>query len=136
MMNDTPPDLTLALITALKADTTVAAIVGARIYRRGSTPTTVTAPYITIYTISDIATQVSADARIQCSCFAGSDLVVSGLSKTVRNALHRTNNTLLAAGTRKVWVTSIKDAGMTTDENADIPIYMEHRSFMINYDYR
>jgi len=50
--------------------------------------------------------------------------------------LHRTKNTLLAAGTRKVWVTSIKDAGMTTDENADIPIYMEHRSFMINYDYR
>jgi hypothetical protein len=136
MMNDTPPDLTLALITALKADTTVAAIVGARIYRSGSTPTTVTAPYIIIYTISDTAAQVLADARVQCSCFAGSDSVVSGLSKTVRNALHRTKNTLLAAGTRKIWVTSIKDAGMTTDENSDIPIYMEFRSFMINYDFR
>ena len=136
MMNDVPPDLTTALITAMKADSTISAIVSTRIYRRGSTPTTVTAPYIIVYTTSDTAAQVSADARVQCSCFAGSDAVVSSLSKTIRNALHRTKNTLLSAGARKVWVTSIKDAGMTTDENSDIPIYMEHRSFTINYDYR
>ena len=135
MMNDVPPDLTTALITAMKADSTISAIVSTRIYRRGSTPTTVTAPYIIVYTTSDIADK-QADARVQCSCFAGSDAVVTSLSKTVRNALHRTKNTLLSAGARKVWVTSIKDAGMTTDENSDIPIYMEHRSFMINYDYR
>lgn len=138
MMNDAPPDLTIALITAMKADATISAIVGTRIYRRGSLPTTVTAPYVIVYTITDLADpqKQRGDAKIQCSCFAGSDLVVSGLSKTIRNALHRTKNTLLPAGARKVWVTSIKDAGMTTDENTDIPIYMEHRSFAINYDYR
>ena len=135
-MNDIPPDLTSALITAMKADTTISAIVGTRIYRRGSVPTTVTAPYVIVYTISDTATQTTGDARIQCSCFAATDYAVSILSKTIRNALHRTKNTLLPAGARKVWVTSIKDAGMTTDENTDIPIYMEHRSFAINYDYR
>jgi hypothetical protein len=137
MMNDTPPDLTTALITALKADATVSALVGARIYRRGSLPTTtITLPYVVIYTTSDTADKQTADARVQCSCFAGSDPASSTLSKTIRNALHRTKNTLLPAGARKVWVTAIKDAGMTTDENSEILIYMEHRSFTINYDYR
>ena len=134
-MNDTPPDLTIALITAMKADAAISAIVGTHIYRRGSVPTTVTAPYVIVYTITDLADK-QADARVQCSCFAATDYATSTLSKTIRNALHRTKNTLLQAGARKVWVTSIKDAGMTTDENADIPIFIENRDFAINYDYR
>ena len=134
-------DLLLAIITKLKADTAVTAVVGTKIYRRGSVPTNPTAPYIIVSRVdnlrdTDTNTGRYAHARLQCSAFASTDSVVANVSELIANSLHRTANTYLVAGTEGVYVISVRDAGSTPDENTDIPLYMEHRDFMIHYDYR
>lgn len=134
------PDLVLAVITRLKADTRTTAIASTRIYRRGDVPGKPVSPYIEVFGISDTvdddtSTDGFAAARVQCTCFATSDRVASQLSKTVRKALHRIKSTVLPAGTGSVYVISIFDAGDGSDENADIPLFMYRRDFAIRYSY-
>jgi hypothetical protein len=139
-MTYTAPDITLAMITALKADADVAAIVGTRVYRK-RLPDNPTFPAIAVSVVSDIddddtSTSEYAHASTQCSCFATTDGPADALSKTVRKALHRKKNTLLTAGTDKIWVISVRDTGVVPDENTDISVYMYHRSFSVHYSNR
>lgn len=134
------PDLSLAIITRLKADASVAAVVAARIYRKGDAPKVPTYPYIEVAGISDIgdddtSTSAYASARVQCTCFASTDRIADQLSKKIRRALHRTLSTVLPAGTGSVYVVSIFDAGDGSDMNEEIPLYMYYRDFAVRYNY-
>jgi hypothetical protein len=135
-------DVVLAMITKLKADTPVSTVVLTRVYRR-NLPANPTFPAITVTRIDkirddDTSTGRYAHARIQCTAWAADDGTAENLSELIANCLHRTTNTILTAGTSNVYVVSVKDAGGVPDENTDLvpPIYMEHRDFMIHYDYR
>ena len=135
------PDLVLAVITRLKADTAVAAVTGTRIYRKGDAPKVPTYPYIEVSEVSDVgdddtSTSAYASARIQCTCLAtSSDRAASQLSKKARRALHRITSTVLPAGAGSVYVISILDAGDGSDMNADIPLFMYYRDFAVRYNY-
>jgi len=139
-------DVELAIITALKANTAICStsFVGAspnqRIYRR-KLPVSPTFPAITVTKIDDIADRDTntggwAHTRIQCTAWVSSPGPEDALSKLIRKALHRKKNTLMTAGTGKVYIVMIRDAGSVPDENTEIPIYMEHRDFIILYDYK
>jgi hypothetical protein len=133
-------DVELAIITALKADTGVAAIVGTRVYRK-KLPANPTFPAIAVSKVDDIADDDTntggwAHTRIQTTAWTTSPGPEDELSKLVRKALHRKKNTLMTAGSGKVYIVSIRDAGSVPDENTEIPLYMEHRDFMIMYDYK
>jgi len=133
-------DVVLAVITALKADTAVSAIVSTRVYRK-KLPANPTFPAITVSTVDDIADDDTntggwAHTRVQCTAWASTPGPEEALSKLVRKALHRKKNTLMTAGSGKVYIVSIRDAGSRPDENTEIPIYMEHRDFMAHYDYK
>jgi len=135
------PDMVLAVITRLKADTPVVAVVVARIYRRGDAPKIPIYPYIEVTEVSDIGdddtnTSGYAHSRVQCTCFASSDRVANQLSKKIRRALHRTTSTALPAGTGSVYVISIFDAGDGSDGDAEIPLFMYYRDFAVHYEYQ
>lgn len=134
-------DLILAVITKLLANASVVALVGTKIYRRGSVPTRPVIPYVIVYQVdgtrdNDTSTGRYAHSRIQCSAFAAADLAAANISETIADCLHRTQNAALVAGASNVYVVSVKDAGIATDENPDIPLYTHHRDFKIHYDYR
>ena len=138
-------DLTLAIVTALKANTALTTygspVIGTRIYRKGSVSTNPTIPYITVSRVDstrddDTNTGHRAHSRIQCTGFETNDFKADTLSELIADALHRMQNATLAAGTSNVYVISVKDAGMSPDENTDIPLYWYNRDFMIHYSYR
>ena len=133
-------DVELAIITALKANAGVAAVVSTRVYRK-KLPANPTFPAITVQKVDDIAdtdtnTGGWAHTRIQCTAWSSSPGPENALSKLIRKALHRKKNTLMTAGSGKVYVVMIRDAGSRPDENTEIPLYMEHRDFMVMYDYK
>ena len=136
MSDPVTPDPILAALTALRATTAITAIVSTRIYRTGDVPTNPTPPYIIVSEVTDVAARQLAGARVQCSCFATTDRVASGISKTIRNEWHRKKNTLLKAGSRYVWIASVTDAGNQPDPNEGVALYAHHRDLLINYDYR
>ena len=133
-------DVVLAIITELKATTSISAIVSTRIYRK-KFPDGISFPAITVQEISDIAdtdtnTGGWAHTRIQCTAWAETPGQENNLSRIIRKALHRKKNTLMTAGSGKVYIVMIRDAGSVPDDNPEIPIYMEHRDFTIMYDYK
>ena len=136
-------DIVLAVITRLKADPAVAGVVSTRVYRH-NLPANPAFPAITVTWIDKIRdnqksnTGRYADARIQCTAWASSDGVAEDLSDMIADSLNRTVNTALSTGTAtpNVYVVSIFDNGGVPDENTDIPLYMEHRDFMIKYSYK
>jgi len=133
-------DVILAAITALKADTGVAAIVSTRVYRK-KLPANPTFPAITVTMVdeatpSDTNTVGTVDMRIQCTAWSTTAGPEEALSKIIRKALHRKKNTLMTAGTGKVYIVKMLDAGSLPDENTEIPLYMEHRDFTVMYDYK
>jgi hypothetical protein len=130
-------DVTLAVITRLKADTPVANVVGARIYRKGSIPTNPVAPYIIVSKVDPIRPSTTHNrtrtgkTRIQCSVFASTDVVADNLSELVADSLNMVTDTYMAPG---VFAISIFDQGAVPDENTAIPLYMFHRDFMITHN--
>jgi hypothetical protein len=135
------PDPVLAIITRLKALTTVTAITGTRIYDVGSVPTNPTTPYIVVADISDIGdaptnTSDAGHAVIQCSCFASTDKGARDLSQTLKKRVPG-EDAILPCGTDFLRVTSIDDAGHTPDvsEGSPIQIWIRHRDFRIYYTY-
>lgn len=133
-------DIILAAITALRGNTPVATVVGTRVYRK-KLPPDATYPAITVSRVDnnrddDTSTGRYAHSRIQCTAWAATDGAADNLSELIADCLHRTKNTILTAGTGRVYVVSVKGAGTVPDENPDIPLYMYHRDFMIHYDYR
>ena len=132
-------DPVLAVITRMKSLADLTALVGTRIYRHGSFPTTVEVPYLIVAEISDNGdagtnTTDEAHMRVQCTCFAGTDREAGALSQLLKKQVPCVNADLLA-GSTYVPVVSIEDAGATPDENAEIPLYMRHRDFRIHYAY-
>jgi len=138
-------DVVLAVITRLKADTSIQTVIGIspnqRIYRK-NLPANPTFPAITVTRIDKKRdnqksnTGRYADARIQCTAWATDDGTAENLSELIADSLNRTVNITLTAGTSWVTITSIFDAGGVPDENTDISLYMEHRDFMIMYSYK
>jgi hypothetical protein len=135
-------DVTLAIVSALKANTPITAIVGTRIYRKGSVPATIPgSSWIIVSKIpgirdDDTNTGRRAHTRIQCSAFAPSDFAADTLSELIADCLHRKQNTAMTAGASYVYVITVEDAGTATDENSDIPLYTYHRDFTIHYSYK
>lgn len=138
-------DVVLAVITRLKADTSIAAVVGAypnqRIYRK-KLPNDPVFPAITVDRVDkvrdgDTSTGTYANMRVQCTAWATSPGPEENLADLIADSLHRCANTILPAGTSNVYVISIKDAGGIPDANMDLvpPLYMEHRDFRVHYDY-
>lgn len=133
-------DIVYAVITALKADTYVSGICDTRVYRR-RLPTDPTFPAVTVQSIDKIRDEDTnpgryGHARVQCTAWSDTIGHEENLSEAIADALHRTVNTRMTYGTNKgAYVVSITDAGGIPDENSEIPLYMEHRDFMILYDY-
>jgi len=137
-------DITYAIITLLKADTGVAGVAGTRVHRK-KLPTSPTFPAITVAKIDNIRDVITntagyAHARIQCTTWTTTPGPEEDLAETIANALNQKQNSILLYGTganaSAVYIKCVKDAGGIPDENEEIPLYMEHRDFMIEYDYR
>jgi hypothetical protein len=134
-------DVEYAIITKLLAYTPLTTLVSTRIYRN-TLPLGAVFPAVVVSDISDSPPVKSSTAgwvstRIQCSVFStGTGGGEAGkLSRIVRDALDGTTNTLLTAGTGKVFVQKITDGGSRPDQNTDlIPVlYMRHRDFSVLY---
>ena len=129
-------DITLSVITALKADPGVAGKVITRVYRK-TLPPNPTYPAIVVSKVDDIrnidtSTGDYSAARVQCTAFASSDGTADELSELVATALHRTVNTFLSS----LYVIAIEDAGTVPDVVTDISVYLYHRDFLIQYSTR
>ena len=136
-------DPVLAIITRLKADTAVAAVVSTRIYRM-ELPTSPTFPAITVNRVSNIRdlqgnnTGKYAQTRIQVTAWAATDGVADNLSELIADSLNGIANTLVSVGTGviPVYFIGCDDAGTVPDNNMDIPVFMYHRDFIIDYSYQ
>lgn len=133
-------DPALAMQTRLKTLTDITTLTGTRIYRVGSVPPTPQMPYIIVNApISDIDdgstnTSDNSATRIQVSAFASTDPAVETISQLLKKKVP-CNDTILQAGTDFLRVTRIKDGGAIADQNADVPVYIRHRDFLITYTY-
>ena len=129
-------DITVAIITRLKADAVISGLVSTRVYR-AILPTTPIFPAITVSRIDgkrDNTTNTGkyATSRIQCTAWAPTDSGADALSEAIADSLNLVQNTYLAPG---INVVDIADAGTVPDNNPDIPLWIYHRDFMINYVY-
>jgi hypothetical protein len=135
-------DPVLAIITRLKADTAVAAVVSTRVYRM-ALPTSPVFPAITVSRVSNIRDLVGnntgkyAQTRIQCTAWAATDGVADSLSELIADSLNGIANTLISPGTGviPVYFIGCDDAGTVPDSNMDVPVFMYHRDFLIDYAY-
>ena len=134
-------DVVYALITLLKADAGVAAVASTRVYRK-KLPLNPTFPAITVSKVDNIRDEITntggyAHARVQVTTWAESPGPEEGLAESCADVLHRLTNKTVTYGTGGwVRIISVTDAGGIPDDNAEIPLYMEHRDFMIHYDYQ
>jgi hypothetical protein len=128
-----------AVITLLQENAAVTAVVpSTRIYRKAP-PMNCTYPAISVSRVDNKRQTVGdntgryAMSRIQCTAWASDDETADNLSELIADCLNAVTNTYLPPG---VWVISIIDAGTMSDENPEIPVYMYHRDFMVNYAYK
>lgn len=137
-------DVAHAVIALLKADAQVTAHTDMRIYRR-KLPRGPSFPAITVTTVSDIRDTITntggyARARVQVTAWAQIPGAEADLAHRCADTLHRRQNSILTYGSGAsasiVYIVSVQDAGGIPDENTKIPLYMEHRDFMVHYDYR
>jgi len=129
-------DPVLAIITRLKADTAVAGVVSTRVYR-ATLPTSPTFPTITVSRV-DAKRQTLfhnrrgvGQSRIQCTAWAATDGVADNLSELIADSLNMVTDTYLAPG---VFVIRINDQGTVPDSNPDIPVFIYHRDFIVQYN--
>ena len=134
-------DISYAVVGILSADAYINALVGGRIYRR-RLPQGIDLPAISVTRIDairdrDTNTGRYATARVQCSVFDTNSGRCEDLSDLIADNLHRLVDTYATAGSSGVYVVRCMDAGDITDVNTDVnpEIYMNHRDFMIEYDY-
>ena len=134
-------DIVYAIVDLLKADAQVTAYTDMRIYRR-KLAINPEFPAITVSKVDGIRDEITntggyAHARIQVTAWSDIPGPESGLAEVCTNALHRlTNKTALYGTGGWVRIVSVTDAGGIPDENLEIPLYMEHRDFMVHYDYQ
>lgn len=130
-------DPVLAIITRLKADTAIAAIVSTRVYR-ATLPKNPTFPAIVVAKIdnsrpNDTTTGRYARSRIQCTTFAASDGAADNLSELIADNLNGLTNTYLSSP--GIYVVSIFDEGTVPDNNPEIGLWTYHRDFQVDYAY-
>ena len=129
-------DVTMAVITRLKADTAVANVVGTRVYR-AQLPTNPTFPAISVNRVDSKRPPrahnrgCTAQTRIQCTAWASSDGAADNLSELIADSLNMVTDTGLTPG---VYVIRIDDQGTVPDNNPDLGIWMVHRDFLIEHN--
>jgi hypothetical protein len=132
-------DPTLAVISTLKANTAVSALVGTRVYRATLPPdysVSTSGPAIAVVRVDKIQDEPTnsskyATARIQCTTFATSDHAAENLSDLILAALEDKQNTLIEG----VAISDIEDAGSVPD-NSDgltLGVYRDNHDFRIQY---
>ncbi len=128
-------DLTLAIITRLKAATAITNVTGTRIYR-AKLPNNPTFPAITVSRVDAKRQNHShngrrvGQSRIQCTAWATSDGAADNLSELIADSLNAVDNTYMAPG---VYVIRSDDQGSFPDVNPDLDLWLMHRDFMIQY---
>lgn len=128
-------DLTLAIITRLKAATAITNVTSTRIYR-AKLPSNPTFPAITVSRVDAKRLNYShngrrlGQSRIQCTAWATSDGAADNLSELIADSLNAIDNTYLAPG---VYVIRSDDQGAVTDMNPDLDLWLMHRDFLIQY---
>lgn len=132
-------DLIDAIVTRLKADPAICAIVGTspdqRIYRR-SFPKLPAFPCLVVMAVSGNRTVRAHNkgcngmTRIQVTAFATGDDTAFALSDLVANSLNVLTNTALSGA----YVIRIKDQGIVPDVNLTAGIYLYHRDFLIEHN--
>jgi hypothetical protein len=130
-------DITLAMITILKANAAVAAVVGARVYR--TIPTDAVKPFIAVARIDKMPETPTSSAtyamgRVQCTAFASTDAAAENLSELIGNAMEGQQDTVISG----VPIVEIEDAGAVPD-NSDGPTlgtYRDNHDFKITYQLR
>lgn len=137
-------DITLAVITKLKANTTLCSTsyVGAtpnqRIYR-ASLPSIPTWPCIVVTLIDTHRLNAThnrqriAQSRIQCTTFASKDVDAATISDLIADILHGADSLHLGVGVHAI---RIDDGGVRFDAVAgNLGKYLYHRDFLIEHYY-
>ncbi len=134
-------DISYAILCILSSDAYINALVGGRIYRR-RLPLGTALPAITVTRIDTIRNRDTntgryATARIQCTVFDTSAGRCEDLSDLISDRLHRLIDMYIEAGPSGAYIVRCMDAGDVTDENTDVNpvIFMNHRDFVVEYDY-
>jgi hypothetical protein len=141
-------DLVAAIITRLKANTTICSstYVGAtpnqRIYRSTFTARP-TLPLIVVHRVDGVRENAItrgvryANARIQCTAMASTDVAADALSELIADDLNGLTNTILSTGANAgVYVVSVEDAGVVPMADPVMGTYLYHRDFTVVYDPR
>ena len=107
-----------------------------RVSRAINTPFT-QLPAIVVSKIDDkrgnhSSTSRYSTARIQVSCAAKTDTEADEVSEMVADRLDGKVNTVMGG----MDIISCFDAGMRSDDNPKIPLYLKHRDFMVKYSVR
>jgi len=135
-------DPVLAVIQRLLADSAVSGVVGTRVYRKvlpvGWSPST--GPTITVARVDNLRNNANnrlryANSRVQCTSWASTDVVADNLSELIANSLNVQVNTIFGTAPNDVLIIGCEDVGTVPDSNPDIPVFMYHRDFMIEYSY-
>jgi len=129
-------DPVLAIITRLKANIAIAAIVNTRVYR-AKLPANPTFPAITVSGIfpkrlnsTHNKTRIG-HIRVQCTVWAGSDGTSFNLSELIADSLDKVTDTYLSPG---VFAIRIDDQGARPDSNPDLNLWIYHRDFIVQYN--
>lgn len=134
-------DTVAAVITLLKADTAVKALVGTKVYRGGDIPTTPVKPFIAVDWVTRVPDSPTSSAtyasdRIQVVLFEVSGAKAAILSDLVAEALRydRIANTVVNG----VEIADVDDRGAVPD-NSDGPTtgtFRDNHDFKITYRLR
>ena len=134
-------DAVLAVITTLKADTAVSAVVGTRIYKADDIPATPQKPFIAVGWVTRVpepptSSSTYAVGRIQCVSFETSGTRAATLSDLIGDALapDRILNTLVSG----VVIVDIDDMGSIpySSDGKTTGTFRDNHDFMITYRLR
>jgi hypothetical protein len=136
-------DITLAVITKLKANTTLCSstYVGAtpnqRVYR-ASLPQLPTFPCIAVTKIDSRRLNLYhngrriGQSRVQCTTFATKEVDAATISELIADTLHGLTSTTPGVG---VYVVRVDDGGERVDADPNLGKYLYHRDFLIQHYY-
>jgi len=132
-------DVILAIITRLKSDTAIEAIVDDRIYR-ARLPNKPTFPAVVVSRVSIKRLNEThnrtgrGQTRIQCTVLAKGDTgdsIADNLSELIADSLNMVTDTYLSPG---VFVISISDRGARPDNDQNQNIWLYSRDFIVNHN--
>ena len=132
-------DLVYAVIQKLSADTNITALVGTSIYKyilpNGAKYPAITVSDVTTTRNNGAARVRYANMRVQCTAWAPTDTGAFTLSELIGDCLNIQNNQVYGTAPYDVRVIGCEDMGSVPDNRPDVPIFMRHRDFMIEYSF-